>query len=83
LLGLQEKLCGDSQASMYTNAGQTPVTQFQTVEALCLLHCAMPCCAVPLQLEAELRDLEQQSAELQVEGQDAIQEYKVRAAAYV
>lgn len=30
-----------------------------------------------LQLEAELRDLEAQSAELQVEGQNAISEYKV------
>lgn len=36
----------------------------------------MLCCAV--QLEAELKDLEQQSSELQVEGQHAISEYKVR-----
>lgn len=36
----------------------------------------MLCRAV--QLEAELKDLEQQSSELQVEGQHAIAEYKVR-----
>jgi len=31
-----------------------------------------------MQLEAELRDLEAQSAELQVEGESAITEYKVK-----
>jgi hypothetical protein len=41
-----------------------------------MLCCAVLCPAV--QLEAELKDLEQQSSELQVEGQHAIAEYKVR-----
>lgn len=34
-------------------------------------------CLCVLQLEAELQDIDKQSSELQVEGQDAIQEYKV------
>lgn len=51
------------------------------VDALPSCHivpCALlRCAAFAMQLEAELKELEQQSGELQVEGQHAISEYKV------
>ena len=51
------------------------VTVLMRLSGVLLCH-AVLCC---VQLEAELKDLEQQSSELQVEGQHAISEYKVSA----